>query len=196
MVAVIVVLNLLSFWQINSESGTFSMAPALPPCNGQVLAEGFTYRFRDPRRGEIVMFRARGSIGGEIVPTNHHANLQVNKRVIGVPGDTVEARSGRVYVNGSRADNIPTRSFEAVHLGHNQYFVMGDNRDNSQDSRYWGFLPRDYIKGKAVVIYWSYDAGLGDYHEESTGEALKGLGSVFVHFFTRTRWDRMLHQIR
>jgi len=78
----------------------------------------------------------------------------------------------------------------------NQYFVMGDNRDNSQDSRYWGFLPRDYIKGKAVVIYWSYDNGLGDYHEESTGEALKGLGSVFVHFFTRTRWDRMLHQIR
>ena len=41
----------------------------------------------------------------------------------------------------------------------NQYFVMGDNRDNSQDSRYWGFLPRDYIKGKALVIYWSYDAG-------------------------------------
>ena len=78
----------------------------------------------------------------------------------------------------------------------NQYFVMGDNRDNSQDSRYWGFLPRDYIKGRALVIYWSYDAGVVDYHEESTGEALRGLGSVFVHFFTRTRWDRMLHQIR
>jgi signal peptidase I len=78
----------------------------------------------------------------------------------------------------------------------NQYFVMGDNRDNSQDSRYWGFLPRDYIKGKALVIYWSYDAGVGDYYEEGTGAALKRLGSVFVHFFTRTRWDRMLHQIR
>ena len=73
---------------------------------------------------------------------------------------------------------------------------MGDNRDNSQDSRYWGFLPRDYIKGKALVIYWSYDAGPEDYDEEGAGDTLKGLGSVFVHFFTRTRWDRMFHQIR
>jgi hypothetical protein len=60
------VLNLLSLWQINGESGTFSMAPTLPPCNGQVLAEGFTYLFRDPHRGEVVMFRARGSIGGNM----------------------------------------------------------------------------------------------------------------------------------
>ena len=47
----------------------------------------------------------------------------------------------------------------------NHYFVMGDNRDNSQDSRYWGFLPRDYVKGKALVIYWSYEAGREDYQE-------------------------------
>jgi len=55
----------------------------------------------------------------------------------------------------------------------NQYFVMGDNRDNSQDSRYWGFLPREYIKGKALLIYWSYD-------DDS---------------FTRTRWSRLLRVI-
>ena len=153
-VAVIVVLNLLSYWQINSESGTFSMAPALSPCNGQVLAEGFTYRFRDPHRGEIVMFRARGSMGGEIVPTSHHANLQVNKRVIGVPGDSVEARSGQVYVNGSRADNIPTRSFRAVRLGHDQYFVMGDNRSVSHDSRAFGPIPRSSIYARVILNVW------------------------------------------
>ena len=78
----------------------------------------------------------------------------------------------------------------------NQYFVMGDNRDNSQDSRYWGFLPRDYVKGRALVIYWSYDAGPEVYDDGGAGDTLKGLGSVFVHFFTRTRWDRMFHQIR
>ena len=77
-----------------------------------------------------------------------------------------------------------------------QYFVMGDNRDNSQDSRYWGFLPRDNVKGKALLIYWSYQAEREDYQEGGgIGATIKGLVSVFAHFFTRTRWDRMLHQI-
>ena len=73
----------------------------------------------------------------------------------------------------------------------NQYFVMGDNRDNSQDSRYWGFLPREYVKGKALVIYWSYEAGpRGLPGRRRHGATVKGLVSVFAHFFTRTRWDR------
>ena len=139
------------------------------------------------------------------------------KRVIGLPGETVEVREKKVYINGKALDEPFTHflqpaatpsefheitSFDVrerygpVTVPPNQYFVMGDNRDNSQDSRYWGFLPRDYIKGKALVIYWSYTSGRNDYEEEGAGAALKGLGSVFVHFFTRTRWDRMLHQIR
>jgi len=80
---VLTVLNLLSLWQINDEAGTFSMAPTLPPCNGRVLAEGLTYLFRDPHRGEIVMFRARLSPGGDVIPSAHRYSLQVNKRVIG-----------------------------------------------------------------------------------------------------------------
>src|SRR5581483_4981975 len=80
------------------------------------------------------MFRAR-SIGAEIVPTSRNANLQVNKRVIGVPGDTIVGKNGRVYVNGRSADTIPTEPFPQIRLGHDQYFVLGDNRSVSTDSR-------------------------------------------------------------
>jgi signal peptidase I len=139
------------------------------------------------------------------------------KRVIGLPGETVELREKKVYINGQPLDEPyvhfltapagdsefhEVTSFDVrerygpVTVPPNQYFVMGDNRDNSQDSRYWGFLPRDYVKGKAVVIYWSYEAGREDYADESTGATIKGVVSVFAHFFTRTRWDRMFHQIR
>jgi signal peptidase I len=83
-----------------------------------------------------------------------------------------------------------------VTVPRDEFFVMGDNRDNSQDSRYWGFLPRSYVKGRALVIYWSYETDPQEYRT-STGPlgAVKAIGSVFVHFFTRTRWERMLHQI-
>jgi signal peptidase I len=139
------------------------------------------------------------------------------KRVIGLPGETVEVREKKVYINGKPLDEpfvhflqpaaAPSElheitSFDVrerygpVTVPPNQYFVMGDNRDNSQDSRYWGFLPSDYIKGRALVIYWSYEAEREDYQERGAGSTLRGLGSVFVHFFTRTRWDRMFHQIR
>ena len=139
------------------------------------------------------------------------------KRVIGLPGETLEMRAKKIYINGTPLDEPyvhflepPTTSSEftealssdlrerygpvTVPAGH--YFMMGDNRDNSQDSRYWGFLPRENIKGKALLIYWSYEAGREDYEDEGTGAAIKGLGSVFAHFFTRTRWDRMFHIIR
>src|SRR5204862_2551801 len=138
------------------------------------------------------------------------------KRVIGLPGETVELRQKKVYINGTPLNEpyvhflAPPRggtefnevtSFDVrepygpVTVPPNHYFVMGDNRDNSQDSRYWGFLPRGNVKGKALLIYWSYEAEREDYQEDGTGATLKGLASVFAHFFTRTRWDRMLHQI-
>ena len=139
------------------------------------------------------------------------------KRVIGLPGETVEPKAKKVYVNGTALDEPYVHFLEApstsvsplnevtssdvrerygpVTVPANQYFVMGDNRDNSQDSRYWGFLPRDLVKGKAVIIYWSYESGREDYQDESAGATVKGLVSVFAHFFTRTRWDRMFHMI-
>ena len=139
------------------------------------------------------------------------------KRVIGLPGETVELKQKKVYVNGTPLDEPyvhflePPRSADSasevtsldvrerygpVTVPADHYFVMGDNRDNSQDSRYWGFLPRDYVKGKALIIYWSYEAEREDYEDAGAADTVRALGSVFAHFFTKTRWDRMLHQIR
>ena len=161
----------------------------------------------DPiKRGDIIVFKYPEDPERDFI-----------KRTIGLPGETVELRNKKVYINGQPLDEPYVHFLEPPRVnidGHevtsldvrerygpvtvppNQYFVMGDNRDNSQDSRYWGFLQRDYIKGKALVIYWSYEAEREDYQPQGLVESLQNMGSVFVHFFTRTRWDRMLQQIR
>ena len=157
----------------------------------------------DPiRRGDILVFKYPEDPERDFI-----------KRTIGLPGETVELRNKTVYINGKPLDEPYVHFLQPagaygefaaydvrerygpVTVPAGQYFMMGDNRDNSQDSRYWGFLRRDYIKGKALVIYWSYESGREDYEDESAGATIKGLVSVFAHFFTRTRWNRMLHVI-
>src|SRR5262249_32016092 len=106
------------------------------------------------------------------------------------------------FLQPAAADGTEITSFDVrenygpVTVPPGNYFVMGDNRDNSQDSRYWGFLPANYIKGKALMVYWSYESGGEEYQEEGLGANLRSLVSTFAHFFSRTRWDRLLHQIR
>jgi signal peptidase I len=73
-----------------------------------------------------------------------------------------------------------------------EYFAMGDNRDNSSDSRYWGFVPRGNIIGKPLLIFWSYEAPTEDWVGDSAGHFI----DIAEHFFTRTRWDRELKLIR
>ncbi|MGE5243837.1 MAG: signal peptidase I [Betaproteobacteria bacterium] len=158
------------------------------------------------KRGDVIVFKYPEEPDRDFI-----------KRVIGLPGETLELRNKKVYINGRPLDEPyvhflqPPETPSAYHeltsydvrerygpvtVPPDHYFVMGDNRDNSQDSRYWGFLPRDYVKGKALIIYWSYEADQEDYEQDGAGATLRGMASVFVHFFTRTRWDRMFHQIR
>ena len=153
-------------------------------------------------RGDIVVFKYPEEPERDFI-----------KRVIGLPGDTVELRAKKVYVNGqpldepyvhfltSASDGSEVTSMDVrerygpVTVPAGQYFVMGDNRDNSQDSRYWGFLPGTYIKGKAMMIYWSYESDRADFADSGVGASIGRLFSVVTHFFTRTRWERLLHQI-
>lgn len=125
-----------------------SNAPTIPACNARTLSEGFTYHLRDPHRGELVVIHARGQIGSPITPDPDARDLNLTKRVIGVPGDTVVGRGERVFVNGTKADDIATAPFPSTRLGAKQYFVLGDNRSESQDSRDFGPVPRAAIFGR------------------------------------------------
>jgi signal peptidase I len=157
---------------------------------------------RDPKRGDVMVFKYPDEPERDFI-----------KRVIGLPGETLEMRNKKIYINGQpleepyvhflepAAEGQEVTQFDLrerygpVRIPEGQYFVMGDNRDNSQDSRYWGFLPRHYIKGKALMIYWSYDSGPEEYVDSGLGATIKRLASVVTHFFTRTRWERIFNQI-
>jgi signal peptidase I len=124
---------------------------------------------RGPDRGDIIVFK---------YPQDEKRDFI--KRIVATPGETVQVRGQQVLINGQPIDEPYVRRNPGT-LGHtgspsfcgyayacepllvppDSYFVMGDNRDNSQDSRYWGFVKRDKIKGKAFLIYWSWD---GDRH--------------------------------
>ncbi len=77
----------------------------------------------------------------------------------------------------------------------NKYFAMGDNRDRSWDSRYWGFVDRDAVMGRPILIYWSVEATSADYSERSMVNRLVGLADTIIHLPGRTRWSRMFHGV-
>ena len=152
-------------------------------------------------RGDIVVFKFPEEPERDFI-----------KRVIGLPGETFEVRRKRVFINGEQLDEPYLRgqmpemaalgtvvdrrdTFGPISVPDGHYFMMGDNRDNSQDSRFWGPLPHDYLKGKAMVVYWSYDAEQPVIQETGVGATAKRLVSVVVHFFTRTRWERMFRLV-
>jgi signal peptidase I len=112
---------------------------------------GYQLLGQQPQRGEIIVFDH----------PNAGRELWI-KRVIGLPGDTVESYGGQLLVNGLRLDepyvhNPSYYDFGPVHVPDGRYFVLGDNRGDSSDSRYWGCLPRANIIGRAAYVFWPWD---------------------------------------
>jgi signal peptidase I len=161
-------------YQIPSES----MEPTLD-VGQRVLVNRFLYRFSDPGIGDIVVFhppvgaergnqcgvpRTNGAPCSE--PTPEKADTNFIKRIVAGPGDTVAIRDGHPVVNGTPAEesfirpcapggecNLPS----SITVPPDHYFMMGDNRGESDDSRFWGPIPRDWIIGKAFATYWPPD---------------------------------------
>jgi signal peptidase I len=145
------VLALILFVGINTVSARvrvdgFSMRPTLE--DGEfVLVSKLSYKFGEYNRGDIIVFH---------FPLNPDEELV--KRIIGLPGDNVVVKDNQVYVNGQKLDEpyiaqAPLYSGEWI-VPEGTLFVLGDNRNNSNDSKDWGLLPQDNVVGKAVLIYW------------------------------------------
>ncbi len=131
-----------------------SMQPNYP--NGEyLLTDKISYRFNDPQRGDVIVFEAPGANGDEFI-----------KRIIGLPGEKIKVEGGKVYINGKilkeeyLSPTLYTSSGAFLTEGKeylippNNYIVFGDNRIASSDSRSWGPVSRDKIRGKAFFVYW------------------------------------------
>lgn len=150
--AILIFLVVRTFLFETRTSPTESMMPTISVTD-RYIVEKVSLHFRAPRRGEILVFRP---------PAGAQMRSDYVKRVIGLPGDMVTVKSGTVYVNGKAldepyvpAENRAKEDFVApgrvppAHL-----FMMGDNRNNSEDSRYWGFLPYRNVEARAVLRVW------------------------------------------
>jgi signal peptidase I len=161
---------------------------------------------REPQRGDVVIFRS---------PEN--PVLDLVKRCVGRPGDTIKLIDKQLYINGKAVDDSkyaihrdpilytdasPVEQGrrrdnfgpEEVPAGH--YFCMGDNRDQSYDSRFWGTLPGHLVKGRALFIYWSNGGETSDGQWRGAVDEIRQLAKTAAGFFSNTRWQRTFRLIR
>lgn len=132
-----------------------SMLPTLE-INDRLIVDKLGYHFKDPKRGDIVVFKPTAKLEEE------NFKDAFIKRVIGLPGDKVKVKAGVVYVNDipleeQYIEEEPDYEYGPVTVPENEYLVLGDNRNNSYDSHYWGFVPREHIIGQAVIRFWPFD---------------------------------------
>lgn len=149
LVAAVLAFIIHTFIMQNFRIPSGSMEPTLQ-IQDYIFASKITYRFNEPKRGDIVVFKYPRDTSRYFV-----------KRLIAVGGETVALKGGKLYINGELVpeDYLPQGlSFDddygPVTVPEGNYFMLGDNRNNSSDSRDWGFVSRDLIVGKEIFIYW------------------------------------------
>lgn len=125
-----------------------SMYPNLQP-NDKVLVNKFTYYFTEPKRGDIMVFHYPLDTKKDYI-----------KRIIGLENETIEVKDSQIYINGKilkepyLPEGLEYGDFSPYKVPAGNYFMMGDNRPDSQDSRYWGSLDKNLIIGKAMIVFW------------------------------------------
>jgi signal peptidase I len=185
-----------------------SMQPTLL-IGDYLLVNKFSYGIRNPFTNKVMIpigQPQRGDIAVFIFPQD--PTKDYIKRIIGLPGDQIQIINKKVYVNGKLFEvpqavfddnlNIPGSevkrdNFGPVTVPPKSYFAMGDNRDHSYDSRFWGFVPMDDLRGKAMIIYFSWQGHPGEPLIQSFVGGLKGLVSNFSWNSEdfKIRWDRL-----
>ncbi len=172
-------------------------SPSLGSLEAKILPK------RAIRRGDVVVFKFPEDPARDFI-----------KRVIGLPGETVEIKGKTVFVDGKALEEPYARFIETPlrpddpeyglrgesnrgtwgpeTVPADKLFVLGDNRDNSRDSRFWGYLPIDQVKGRALLVYWSYEASRDEYHRTGVVDWVRDTAAAFG----KTRWSRFFHLIR
>ncbi|MEW6016139.1 MAG: signal peptidase I [Candidatus Zixiibacteriota bacterium] len=163
-----------------------------------IFVNKLAYSFGSPKEGDIVVFQS------PLNPTKEYI-----KRIVALPGQTVEVVDKVIYVDNRLAEIYPHMknsdpkilpmqlsfrdNFGPIQVPAGEYFVLGDNRDESQDSRFWGFLPKDKIRGKALFVYWSWvpDPKSPKWSFPYIHSVVQ-MGFYFIsNFPSKTRWERL-----
>ncbi len=156
MVEVIVIALALAFFIKTFVAGNYwipseSMVPTIE-VNDKVIVTNFSYWVGEPQRGDVIVFKYPNDTKKDYI-----------KRCIGLPGETVELKDSKLYINGELVEEpylpegLEFDDYGPITVPEGNYFMCGDNRNHSADSRSWGFLPEELIIGKAQVIYWPFD---------------------------------------
>lgn len=188
-----------------------SMIPTLQ-IGDHILVNKFIYWFRDPQRGDIIVFKYPMDESRDFI-----------KRIVALPGETFEVKNKKVYINGKPLEEsypvfaqgpgaseitVPKDNYGPLTMGKEQFFMMGDNRDSSMDSRWWGGLDKCKIKGKAFIIYWSWKPDDGAppvtplvlSHPRTIPSflwsLLKRIGYDVWHLKDRSRWERIAKTVK